>query len=189
MSSESAWCEACALHSAGSSSSWQSTQNLLWSSGRETNSLSLPQEREETLYTTLQNGTICTLGEYPYPLYVSHQYRRSFSGGWGAWTIRKIQLEIHRFKKVTEMLKYAQQCHLSPSHDELLSRTYSELILSPQLNNKGADDKNIILKPKTLGGSHSWRVAKSQKHLGHCTSSPAPCREQGQWTGSHCGGI
>lgn len=51
------------------------------------------------------------------------------------------------------MLKYAQQCRLSPSHDELLSRRYSELILSPQLNNKGAHDKNIILKPKTLGGT------------------------------------
>lgn len=53
------------------------------------------------------------------------------------------------------MLKYAQQCRLSPSHDELLSRRYSELILSPQLNNKGADDKNILKPKDTRRNSHS----------------------------------
>lgn len=50
MSAESSWCEAWALRSAGRRSSWQSTQNVLWSSGSERNSLNLNQEWEERLY-------------------------------------------------------------------------------------------------------------------------------------------
>lgn len=57
MSSESVWCEAWVFQSAGRSSTWQSTQNLLRSSGRETNSRNLAQDGEETLYTPIQQGS------------------------------------------------------------------------------------------------------------------------------------